>query len=244
MNPFTTCRSCTPIIVACTLTTCAVHADLSTQKLNALLSASETKSDDSSAWTVAWNLDGQWIKPGKHRSLTITTDSDFSKSGSRKLDRLRLAFRSLDADYGKVPRKWYSVYLGQTEGGHDFDSIHTLLAAGYRQKRKYGFIELTAGFSKDIRKSGEDWVGDVGGQFGYERELGRWKFRTGPKGEFGTVGDVRVRGDRLRWSWDLAVDYRATKKLGVGYRLWQGNTVPNATRTQWIGITYNAKQGN
>jgi len=241
MNLLNRCCLHIPFAVVAALATVPACADLTTQKLSALLSASETKSDDGSAWTVAWNLDGEWLRPGKHRALTITADSDYSRSASKKLDRLRLGFRSLDGDYGKVLRKWYSVFLVQTEGDHGGDSIHTLLAAGYRQKRRYGFIELTAGFSKDIRNSAEDWVGDIGTQFGYERELGRWKLSTGPKGEMGVVGDVRLRGDRLRWSWDTAVDYQATKKLGFGYRLWHGNTVPNARRTQWIGITYKAK---
>ncbi len=241
MNRPSKCGFCIALMIAALLAPCGVRADLKTQKLSALLSASETKTDDGSAWTVAWNLDGEWLRPSKKRSLSITADSDFSRSESKTLDRLRLGFRSLDGDYGKVLRKWYSVYLLQTEGDHGGDSIHTLLAAGYRQKRRYGFIELTAGFSKDVRNSAEEWVGDIGTQFGYERQLGRWKLSTGPKGELGTVGDVRLRGDRLRWSWDLAVDYQATKALGFGYRLWHGNTVPSARRTQWIGITYKAK---
>ncbi len=223
------------------LTTLAAHADLRTQKLSALLSATETKSDDGGAWTVAWNLDGEWLKPGKRKALTITADSDYSRSESKKLDRLRLGFRWLDGDYGEVLRKWHPVYLVQTEGDHGGDSIHTLVAAGYRQKRRHGFIELTAGFSKDVRSSAQEWVGDIGTQFGYERELGKWKISTGPKGEMGAIGDVRLRGDRLRWSWDAAVDYRATEALGLGYRLWYGNTVPNARRTQWIGLTYTHK---
>ncbi len=223
------------------LTPLAAHADLRTQKLSALFSATETKSDDGGAWTIAWNLDGEWLRPGKRKALTITADSDYSRSETKTLDRLRLGFRWLDGDYGEVLRKWHPVYLVQTEGDHGGDSIHTLVAAGYRQKRRHGFIELTAGFSKDVRSSTQEWVGDIGTQFGYERELGKWKIRTGPKGEMGAIGDVRLRGDRLRWSWDAAVDYRATEALGVGYRLWYGNTVPNATRTQWIGITYTHK---
>ena len=219
----------------------SAEAKLETKKFRALLSANETKGDGGSVWTVTWNLDAQWHKPGKKRALAITVDSDFSKTRDSKLDRLRLGFRWLDSDYGKVLRKWYPVFLVQTEGDHGGDSIHTLLAAGYRQKRRYAFVELTAGFSKDIRNDDEEWVGDIGTQFGYERQFGRWKLSTGPKGEFGAVGDVRARGGRLRWSWDVALDYRATKKLGLGYRLWHGNTVPNARRTQWIGVTYTLK---
>lgn len=70
------------------------------------------------------------------RTLQFTLDSDYSKSDSAKLDRLRTGARLLDKDYGKVLRKWSAVYLIQTEGDHSLDSVHTLVAAGFRQKRR------------------------------------------------------------------------------------------------------------
>ncbi|MFQ6097952.1 MAG: hypothetical protein ACE5O2_09530, partial [Armatimonadota bacterium] len=171
----------------------AARGDFQTEKFQALLSATETESDGNSELTVAWNLDAEWRRPGKKALLSITVDSDYSRSSRSKLDRLRTGFRLMDDDYGKKRGKWYPVFLLQTEGDHAGESIHTLAAAGYRQKIKYGFIEITLGASKDIRAD-EAWVGDIGTQIGYERQWGKWKVSTGPKGEFGTVGDVRLRG--------------------------------------------------
>ena len=91
-------------------------------------------------------------------------------------------------------------------------------------------------------QTSDPWVGDIGAQFGFEKQIGdKWKVSTGPKGEFGAIGEIRRTRDRVRYSWDVAVDYQAMKKLGVGYRLWYGNTVPDARRTQWFGVTLNAK---
>lgn len=175
------------------------------------------------------------------RTLQFSLDSDYSRSDSAKLDRLRTGTRLLDKEYGKVLRKWSPVYLIQTEGDHSLDSVHTLVAAGFRQKRRYGFFEATAGASKDIQ-TGESWVGDIGFEVGFEKQIGsKWKVRTGPKGEYGALGSVRLRDDRFRYSWDVNVDYRASERLGYGYRLWYGNTVPNSDRTQWIGLTYKLK---
>lgn len=219
----------------------AAAGGFDTQKLRALLSANNTKGQGGSDWTVAWSLDGQWKKRGRAMDLNLTLDSDYSKSDTAKLDRLRTGWRFLSSQYGKQTYKWYPVYLLQTEGDHTGDSIHTLGAFGYRQKRSYGFFELTAGASKNLRGH-DQWVGDIGFQLGYQRKLGsRWTFRTGPKGEVGALGDVRVRGDRLRYSWDVQLDYAASDKMSIGYRLWSGNTVPNSRRTQWLGLSYKWK---
>lgn len=231
-------KSCVLAFIATCLLAPPAGADFETKKLEALLSANETKGGGDSNWTLKWNLKGRWLRPGTHSSFGISVDSDYAKSDASKVDRLRMGFRLLDKDYGKVTRKWYPVYLIQTEGDHSFDSVHTLGAAGFRQKRRYGFLELTAGASKDIRAS-EEWVGDVGAEIGYESMLGdRWKFSTGPKGEFGAFGSMRLREDRLRYSWDVSLDYKVSEKLGIGYRLWYGNTVPNSDRTQYIGVKY------
>ncbi len=232
-------------IVLCLLvavgTAPAALADFEMKKFNALISANETKSKDNSSWSLNWNMDSELVLSSKRTLLTITIDSDYSKSETTELDRLRTGFRVLSSQYGKAEGKWYPVLLIQTEGDHGGNSIHTLLSGGYRQKLKYGFIELTAGASKDVR-TGDTWTGDVGVQFAYERKIGKkWKFKTGPTGEYGTLGQARLRGDRFRYSWDVGLDYQATNRIGIGYRLWYGNTVPNARRTQWFGITYKYK---
>ena len=48
------CRSA--LALTALLAPLAAHADLQTQKLNALFSATETKSDDGGAWTIAWSM--------------------------------------------------------------------------------------------------------------------------------------------------------------------------------------------
>ncbi len=229
------------VVIVSMAASSSAWGDWETKKLRALLSASETKGKGDTNWTVKWNLGGQWETPQWGKKLTLKLDSDYSKSDTAKLDRLRTGFRLLDSDYGKIRRAWYPVYLLQTEGDHGLDSVHTLIAGGFRQQRKYGFLECTMGASKDIQ-TGESWVGDIGVEFGFEKQLGpKWRFSTGPKGEYGALGSVRYRDDRFRYSWDASLDYQASERLGVGYRLWYGNTVPNSDRTQWIGITYKYK---
>ena len=219
----------------------SAQADWQTNKLQALLSASETKGGGDTSTTLSWSLDGDWSRGMWERTLQFTLDSDYSKSDSAKLDRLRTGTRLLEKDYGAVLRHWYPVYLIQTEGDHSLDSVHTLLAAGMRQKRRYGFFEVTFGASKDIQ-TGESWMGDLGFEVGFSKKIGdKWTVSTGPKGEYGALGSMRLRDDRMRYSWDVNVDYAASERLGIGYRLWYGNTVPNSDRTQWLGITYKIK---
>jgi hypothetical protein len=217
------------------------QADWDTNRLNILLSATETKGGGDTNTTVSWNLSGNWDRTLWSKILEFSLDSDYSKSENAKLDRLRTGSRLLDGDYGKKLRHWYPVLLLQTEGNHGMDSINTLFAAGMRQKRRYGYFEATLGVSKDVRTA-EPWVGDIGVEFGYERKFGdRWTVKTGPKGEYGAIGSVRLRDDRFRYSWDVNVDYKASDHLGIGYRLWYGNTVPDSDRTQYIGLSYTLK---
>lgn len=207
-------------------------------KINAVLSATETKGRGATSRTLTWSMDGEWREVTRSRQMVLRLNSDYSRSENARLDRLRTSFRRLHRDYGKQVHKWYPVYLVQTEGDHGFDGLHTLAAAGFRQRREYGYVEITAGASRDIRGD-DEWMGDIGFEFGYERDLGNnWSVRTGPKGELGALGSARLRDDRLRYSWDVNINYQATETLGFGYRLWAGNTVRDSDRTQWVGITY------
>jgi hypothetical protein len=216
-------------------------AETETKKFRILISANETKGETSEKLTYAWSLDGQWHQVGERIGLETTLDSDYSRSDDTEVDRLRTAFRFISPEYGKQLHKWYPIFLAQTEGDHDFDSVHTLLAFGYRQKQRHGYLEFSAGASKDIR-TGESWLGDVGMAFQYERKISeRLTVSTGPKAEYGAVGEVRLRKDRLRYSWDVNIDYELGERIGLGYRLWYGNTVPNSRRTQWLGVTYEMK---
>ncbi len=215
--------------------------DIETEKIDIVLSAAERAGGGSSEWTVSWNLDGQFGTPLLGKALAITVDSDYSRGDTSTLDRLKTGFRLLPENYEEKKRHWVPVYLLQTEGDHGIDSLHTLLATGLRQQRTYGFVEFTGGASRDVQTS-QPWVGDIGATFGYEKQIGKkWKVSTGPKGEVGAIGEIRGTRDRFRYSWDVAVDYKASEKLGLGYRFWTGNTVPDARRTQWLGLTFSAK---
>ena len=207
-------------------------------RMNAILSATETRGADDGNWSFTWSFDGAWRALTDSNRLDVTLNSNYARSERARLDRLRTGFRWLDKDYGEDKGRWYPVYLLQTEGDHSINSLHTLVAAGFRQEHGYGYLEVTAGASRDVRAA-DTWTGDVGLEFSYEREiLDRWTVRTGPKAEYGALGSARLRGDRIRYSWDFNLTYQATDRLGIGYRLWTGNTVPNSDRTQWIGLTY------
>jgi hypothetical protein len=213
------------------------RAEVQTKQIRILVSANETKGTNEANWTYAWALDGKWFRPGTDASVEVTLDSDYAHSDHSRVDRLRSAWRAISPQYGKEPGHWYPVVLVQTEGDHSFESLHTLVAAGFRQQQRYGFLEFTAGASKDVRTA-ESWVGDIGLAFAFSRKFNeRWKISSGPKADYGAIGEVRSRDDRLRYSWDVNVNYQMTDKVGLGYRLWYGNTVPNSRRTQWVGLT-------
>jgi hypothetical protein len=221
-----------------TLTASRVHAtNCETRKFKVLLSASEARSEDEGVWTYAWAMDAEF----QRGILNFTMDSDYSKTEDVRLDRLKTAFRFMDKNYGKDRYRWYPLVLIQTEGDHDGDSIHTLTSTGVRQQRRYGYIEVTGGASKDMKTS-DPWVGDIGCQVMYDRQLGpKWRFKTGPRTEVGILGNVRLRPDQVRYSWDAALDYQMTNNFGIGYQLWVGNTVPGSERTQWLGVTFQKK---
>ncbi len=226
----------------CLITVRSVMArGIETTKLCVLLNTMETATESESAWTRTWALDGGWRRRGERVTLDIIVDSDYSRSDASKLDRLRTAYRFQSTHHGEETGRWYPMMLVQTEGNHSFSSIYTLAAYGMRRENSLGFLEATAGASKDLRTA-EKWVGNVGFTLGYERKLGdRWKLHAGPKAEYGAFGDLRLAGDRLRYSLDGALDYQMTKKCGIGYRIWLGNTVPNSRRTQFFGLTYTAQ---
>jgi hypothetical protein len=217
----------------------AAAAGFETKKLGVLISANERRGE-TSEWTYAWALDGQWERKGQQHVVAIALDSDYGRSDTSTTDRLLTSLRLIGNRDIKTSR-WRPVMLAQTEGDHSFESALLLLALGVRQDYRYGFIEFTGGASRDIGGA-DDWSGDVGLAFAYARNLSeRWKVRTGPKAQYGTLGELRLRDDRLRYSWDLNLDYQIHEKCSLGYRLWVGNTVPGTERTQWVGVNFKVK---
>lgn len=227
--------------LACALLQPAAWAGkVTTTMLQVLISANETRGASGSAWTYAESLDGQWAWQGKHTGLEFTVDSDYSRSDTAITDHLLNSLRWIGARDPNA-QGWKPVFLAQTEGDHSFDSAMLLLALGMRRQYRYGFIEFTGGSSRNIGFE-DSWVGDVGLAFSYERTFAkRWKLHTGPKAQYGTMGELRLRDDRLRYSWDLNLDYQIAKACSLGYRLWTGNTAGDTERTQWIGLNFKVK---
>lgn len=209
-----------------------IQSGLVADKANLLVSISENKTDTASNLTVAWAFSGHWKDVGKHYTFDITANSDYTKSPGSHLDRLQTSWRLISNNTkGLKP-----VALLQTEGDHfAHTSLNSLFALGIRQDLKTGFIELTFGASKDLRTN-QSWNGDTGIEFAYEKNFGRLHFRSGPKYEIGTIGSARFRQDRFRYSWDTNLGYQLGPKLSLNYRLWVGNTIPGARRSQWLGL--------
>ena len=226
-------------LALCLMSAPAAGAEFETKKLRLLISANE-RQGDTSEWTYAWAFDGQWERASEQHALVITLDSDYSRSDTVTTDRLLTSLRLIGKqDIGAG--RWRPVLLTQTEGDHEFDSALLLLALGVRRNFRYGFIEFTAGSSRDIGRE-DEWAGDVGLAFAYEQTLyKRWRIKTGPKAQYGTLGELRLRDDRLRYSWDINLDYLFHEKCSLGYRLWTGNTVPGSQRTQWLGLNFKLK---
>lgn len=215
--------------------------EVETRQANILVSINESAGKSGNSITSAWVADGQWFYPGKSLTAEFTINSNYAKSDSGETDRLKTSTRFVDI---RNDTYWKPVLLIQTEGDHfGRDSLQMILAAGIHHQLKKSqncFIEFTGGASKDLT-TGEPWTGDIGMEFGYETTFDKWHFRTGPKGQMGAWGSARIRGDRFRFSWDFSLDYSLNKKVSLGYRLWLGNTLPDARRTQWLGININLK---
>jgi len=215
-------------------------AGVETNKLEVLISANETRGEGGSNWTYAWSFDGQWAAQGKHSMLQLTVDSDYSRSETATTDHLQNSLRWIGAS-DAADKGWKPVLLTQTEGDHSFDDALLLLAAGMRRNYRYGFLEFTAGASREIGVA-DDWAGDVGLAFAYARQFGdRLKVSSGPTAQYGMLGELRRRNDRLRYSWNMNIDYLIYEKCSLGYRLWMGNTTANTERTQWVGLNFKIK---
>ena len=82
------------------------------------------------------------------------------------------------------------------------------------------------------------WQTDFGFGVSYERQFGRLKVSTGPRGQVVSNAQTRMVGNEFRYSYDANLSYMLDDHLGLGMRLWRGNTVIGSDGTCWIGITY------
>ncbi len=207
-----------------------------TEKLKVTLSLTSKSGDSGSSTDAAWAMDGTWDFTPTPRQFSLQVNSRYTKSDDgAKFDRLKTWWRYLWKDIPET--EWRPLFLISTEGDHGIDQLHTLAAFGYRKNYNRGFIELTAGASKDLQTS-EAWVGDIGALVSYEKQWGKLSWGLNPQGELGVLGDVRYRDDRFRYNVDTDLGYKIGDRLRATYQLTFGNTTADSRRTQFIGITY------
>ena len=211
--------------------------DWTQDKFQIGFSIDERASEGQRSRDYSWNFDGVWAGHSQKKLLSITVDSDYSKvrGGTAKLDRLKTWLRHIYRD--RPPEKWNPVISLSAEGDHGLDTLLTLVAGGMRKEFGRGFVELTGGASKDVR-TGESWAGDVGVLFEYHRKWGRMGLTVTPVTSYGMLGEFRLRRDRLRYTYDVGLDYELGQKLGVTYRIHRNNTTGPSQRHQYLGLTY------
>ncbi len=211
--------------------------DWTQDKFEIGLSIAESKGEGASSRDYSWNFDGLWTRHSPGRQFSITVDSDYSKvrgSGS-KLDRLKTCLRRI---YQNQPAtEWNPVITVSTEGDHSCDTVLTLVAGGMRRAFPRGFIELTGGASKDVRTS-ESWAGDVGALFQYQRRWGRMGLTVNPETSYGILGEFRLRRKRMRYTFDVSLDYSLGERLGVTYHVHRNNFKGTSQRHQYLGLKY------
>jgi len=216
----------------------AVGADDWTQdKFEIGLSIAENQGDAGTSRNYSWNFDGIWTRHHPGRLFSITVDSDYSKAddGGSKVDRLKTWLRRI---YQHRPAtQWNPLITISTEGDHGCDTVLTLVAGGIRKEFARGFIEFTGGASKDVR-SPECWAADIGTLLSYRRQWGRMGLTVNPETSYGMLGEFRVRRKRLRYTFDVSLDYSLGGKLAATYRLHRNNFTGTSQRHQYLGLTY------
>ena len=226
------------VAVVCLLTAANARAEDWTQdKFEISASISENESAGGSSRDYSWSFDGLWARHGQDRLFSITVDSDYSRqdTAGTKVDRLKTWFRRIYQD--RPATEWNPVITLSTEGDHSFDRVLTLLAGGMRREFSGGFVEFTGGASKDVRSS-EGWAADVGALFQYHRDWKRLGLSINPETSYDVLGEFRVRRKRLRYTFDVSLDYTLTGKLGITYRLHRNNFTGSSQRRQYLGLMY------
>ena len=226
------------VVSLCLVTLVVAGADDWTQdQFEICASIAQNEGQGASSRNYSWAYDGLWTRHGEDRIFSITVDSDYSKlsGGGTKLDRLKTCLRRIYQS--KPATEWNPVITLSTEGDHGADTVLTLLAGGMRREFARGFIELTAGGSKDVR-SAESWVADVGALFQYKRTWNRLELNVNPEATYDMLGEVRVRKKRMRYTFDVSLDYGLTGKLALTYRIHRNNFTGFSQRRQYLGLMY------
>ena len=213
----------------------SVRSAAETEKLKLSLSfVTEGGAKHSSSW--AWAGHGKWHSKKNRHLFSLEANSKYTKpSSGSEYNRLKTWWRYSWKDTPAT--SWHPLFLVSTEGDHGLHKVHTLAAFGFAKDYGPGTLEITGGVSKDL-KAHEAWVGDIGILVSYEKRWGRLQWDLQPQGEMGVLGDVRLRGDRLRYNIDTGLGYDIGSNLRLSYRLTFGNTTDESQRTQFLGITY------
>ena len=202
------------------------------KRLDISLGLREIQSSNRSSVNYNWALDGLYEQPLGDFMASLTVDSDYT-GGDVSLDVLRTWWRVMPAKQSD----WSPVLLISTEGNHSLDRLSTLAALGMRRRIPGGFVEFSAGVSKDIRID-EPWKADFGVLLDYRRKWGRLSAGIKPQGILSTIDELRVRNGAWRYSVDFNLNYTLDAHVGIGYRMLRSNLSGVTNGDQFIGLTY------
>ena len=218
-----------PLLILLLLTVPA-HAQL--KRLDISIGLRETQSRNVSSVTYNWALDGLYEQPLGDFTTSLTIDSDYT-GGDANLDVLRTWWRVMP----KQKSTWVPVLLVSTEGDHSLERLSVLTAFGVRRKISGGFIEFSAGVSKDVQID-EAWKADFGVLLDYRHKWGKFGVGIKPQGILSTTDELRIRDGEWRYSIDLNANYALDSHIGIGYRMLRSNLSGVTNVDQFIGLTY------
>lgn len=231
-------RLAATLVLICVIPAVVHGSDWSTDKLAVALTLTEEHVGGNSSSDIALALDAIVSRPLGSGQLEFTVDSDFDRAfegGDEDFDRLKTWARYLlDSNPEK---KWVPLIVISTEGDHGLDVVHTLAAFGWRNHLRHGFVELTAGVSKDVQAA-EPWVGDVGVLLSMEQRWNRLTWDVRPSASMGVLGETRLRDNELLYSLSTGLNYKVGGNLGVAYRIQFNNSQGDDQRHQFLGVSY------
>jgi hypothetical protein len=210
---------------------------LETEKLQLVANITEEHVGGESEYDLAASLDAVWgtAREDMRWEITVASDYDRSLTDEDDYDRLKTWFRYLFKD--RPDTKWNPLIAVSTDGDHDLDQVKTLVALGWRKHFDWGYLEFTGGASKDVRTA-EEWMGDVGALVQLERDFGRFTWTVNPEVNYGVLGEVRLRDDRMLYSLSSGLKYEIADGVGLAYRLQLHNTQEEDRRHQFLGFSY------
>jgi hypothetical protein len=210
---------------------------LETEKLKFVANLSEDRVGDDSGYDFAAALDAVWAADNQDARWEVTLNSDYDRSISNgeDYDRVKTWFRYLLKE--RPRNKWNPLIAVSTDGDHGLDQVKTLVALGWRKHFDGGYLEFTGGGSKDIRTA-DDWKADVGALVQIEKDFGRFTWTVNPEVNYGVLGEVRLRDERMLYSLRSGLAYEIADGVGLTYKLQLDNTQQDDRRHQMLGFSY------